>query len=271
MPCLIRRYAQGDNLRQVLFTKNLALPRTSHDNEPKLTDFVLVPGAWLGAWAWKRVVPFLEKRGHTAYPITLTGMGDRSHLASENVGMETGVQDVLNVIRYNDVYDAVLVGHSFAGKVAAAVADRAADKVRTILYLDGFHPQKVRTPQGSFPDEFPVKGSVVPLPEEFLDTVGKDVQGADREWLFAMATPTPVRYLRDPITLSERIDSLKSAYVFCTLGDTLSWYLSQSPTGNVDEVLKASLNGPYRLVESGHWPMISKPRELADAFMALTE
>lgn len=235
-----------------------------------MTEFVLIPGAWLGAWAWKRVVPVLEKRGHSAYPVTLTGMGERVHLATEGIGMETGIQDVLNVIRYNDLDDVVLVGHSFAGKVAAAVTDRAVDKVVKVLYVDGFHPQKVRTPQGAFPDEFPVEGSMVPLPEEFLESVGKDVQGADREWFVSMATPTPVKYLRDPITLSSKIDSVKTAYIFCTLGDTLSWYLSQSPNSSVDEVLRANLDGPYRLIESGHWPMITKPLQLAEAMMSLS-
>jgi pimeloyl-ACP methyl ester carboxylesterase len=183
--------------------------------------------------------------------------------------METGIQDVLNVIKYNELDDIALVGHSFAGKVAAAVADRAADKVAKVLYLDGFHPQMVRTPQGDFPDEFPVEGTIVPLPEEFLESVGKDVQGADRERFVSMATPTPVKYLRDPITLSAKIDSIRSAYIFGTLGDTLSWYLSQSPNGNMDEVLKANLDGPYRLIESGHWPMITKPEELAEDLISL--
>jgi len=99
-----------------------------------MTKFVLVPGAWLGAWAWKRVVPFLVKGGNEAYPVTLTGMGERVHLASKDVGMETAIQDVLNVIKYNDIDDFVLVGHSFAGKVAAAVADRASEKVKRVLY-----------------------------------------------------------------------------------------------------------------------------------------
>ncbi len=212
-----------------------------------MTDFVLVPGAWLGAWAWKRVVPSLEKRGHTAYPITLTGMAEKEHIASEDVGIETGINDVLNVIRYNGLDDAVLVGHSFAGKVAAAVADRAADRVRMVLYLDGFVPRKIRTPQGGFPDEFPVKRSVVPFPEPFLDVAGEDVQGADREWLLSKASPVPVKCFRDPIALSAKYDSVKRSYIFCTDGDTLSWYLSQSPGRDVDDVLKAKLDGPYRL------------------------
>lgn len=230
---------------------------------------MLVPGAWLGAWAWRKVVPLLEERGHVAYPVTLTGVAERAHLASEDVGMETGIQDVLGVIEYNGLDDVVLVGHSFAGKVAAAVADRAADRVGMVLYLDGFTPEKVRTPQGTFPDEFPVRGSVVPFPEPFLDVAGEDVQGADREWLISKASPLPVRYFRDPITLSAKYDSVKRSCTFCTGGDTLAWYLSQTPGGDVDAVLKPKLDGPYRLIESGHYPMITKPWDLADAMVSL--
>ena len=64
-----------------------------------MTTFVLVPGAWLGGWAWKKVVPLLEQKGHETHAVTLTGMGERVHLASKDVGIETAVQDVLNVIK----------------------------------------------------------------------------------------------------------------------------------------------------------------------------
>src|SRR5271157_3416021 len=121
-----------------------------------MPTFVLVPGAWLGGWAWKKVIPLLEQSGHEVHAITLTGMGERVHLASKDVGIETAVRDVLNVIKYNDLDDFVLVGHSFAGKVVAAVADRGPDRVKMILYLDAYRPEKnVRTPQGGFdPNEF---------------------------------------------------------------------------------------------------------------------
>jgi thioesterase domain-containing protein len=88
--------------------------------------YLLVPGAWLGGWIWKKIVPMLQEKRHEVYPVTLTGMGNRVHLASRDVGIETAVQDVLNVIKYNDLDDFVLVGHSFAGKVAGAVADKVA-------------------------------------------------------------------------------------------------------------------------------------------------
>jgi pimeloyl-ACP methyl ester carboxylesterase len=230
-----------------------------------MTTFVLVPGAWLGAWAWKRVVPLLHERGHEVHAIALTGMGERVHLASKEVGVETAIQDVLNVIKYNDLEDFVLVGHSFAGKVVGAVADRVTERVRTILYLDAFRPQKVRMPQGAFdPNEF---GNLkpgewtVPLTEQILDNIGKDVQGLDREWLLSKATPWPIKHMTDPVTLSKNFDTVNSAYIFCTgSGDP------------VDEIVKGKwgkLDGPYKVIESGHWPMITKPLELVEDIVSL--
>jgi pimeloyl-ACP methyl ester carboxylesterase len=226
-----------------------------------VATFVLVPGAWLGGWAWKRVIPLLEEQGHDTRAITLTGMGERVHLASEEVGIETAVQDVLNVIKYEGLDDLILVGHSFAGKVIATVADRVPERVRLLLYLDAFRPQKVRTPQGGFPDEFPVDGWRVPFTVGILDMLGKDVQGADREWLLSKATPLPVQLFRDPVALSTNFDSIKSAYIFCTRSGDL-----------VDEILSGKwgkLDGPNKVIESGHWPMITRPKELAEDMLAL--
>jgi pimeloyl-ACP methyl ester carboxylesterase len=224
-----------------------------------MTTFVLVPGAWLGAWVWKKVTPILEGKGHKTYAVTLTGMGERSHLASKDNGIETAIQDVLNVIKYNDLNDFVLVGHSFAGKVVAAVADRAQEGVRMVLYLDAFRPEKIRIPQGSFdPSEWHGDGWTISLTEDILDSIGKDVQGADREWMLSKVTPWPMRYVTDSVTLSENFDSLKSAYILCIGGGD-----------NVEEILKENLDGPVKVIESGHWPMITKPKELVEDILSL--
>ena len=233
-----------------------------------MAKFVLVPGAWLGAWSWKRVVPVLEKAGHAAYPVTLTGMGDRVHLATKDVGMETAVQDVLNVIRYNELDRFVLVGHSFAGKVAAAVADRAHEKVEKVVYLDAFRPERVTTPQGGFDPtrEFgpaPAGSLGIPLTREIVGRIGPDVRGADLEWMMSLATPWPIKPAVDPITLSENYDNVKEAYVFCTR--------SGDP---VDEIVAGKwgkLEGPHKVMETGHWPMITKPEELAQDLIALAK
>jgi len=128
--------------------------------------------------------------------------------------METAIQDVMSIIEYNDLDDIVLVGHSFAGKVVAPVADRAHKKVKMILYLDAARPEKIRGPQAAFnPSEFPrPPGSwEVPFSEKIIEMIGKDVQGADREWMLSKATPWPVRHAADPISLSEKFDAVKSA------------------------------------------------------------
>ncbi len=232
--------------------------------EVRKTPFVLVPGAWLGGWCWRDVVPGLERAGHPAYPITLTGMGERVHLSSPEVGIETAIQDVENVLRYNELSNVTLVGHSFAGKVVAAVADRNPDRVERLLYLDALRPDKVREPQGGFDPtrEFgpvPPGGSGVPLTEKTIDIIGKDVQGSNRRWLMAKATPWPVRLASEPVTLSARFDTVRSAYIFCRdSGDP------------VDEIIAGKwgkLDGPHRVVDSGHWPMITKPDELVAALL----
>jgi pimeloyl-ACP methyl ester carboxylesterase len=224
-----------------------------------MATFVLVPGAWLGGWAWKKVTPLLEEKGHATYPVTLTGMGERVHLASSEHGIETAIQDVLNVMRFNGLDDVVLVGHSFAGKVAAAAADRAHEKVRLLLYLDAFRPSKVRTPQGGFDPRAEFGGGppgswTVPFTEKIIDNVGSDVRGKDREWMLSKATPWPVKPAMEPITLSESFDAVKTAYIFCRK--------SGDP---VDEIVAGKwgkLEGPHKVIDSGHWPMITRPEEL---------
>lgn len=220
----------------------------------------------MGAWVWRDVKPLLEREGHAAYPVTLTGMGERVHLAAKDVGMETAIQDVLNVMNYNEIDELVLVGHSFAGKVAAAVADRAHEKVRKVVYLDAFRPERVREPQGGFDPakEFgtpPQGGLGIPLTEEIIDRIGKDVQGSNRKRMMALATPWPIKLARDPITLTANYDEVKEAYVLCSL--------SGDP---VDEIVAGkwgALVGPHKVLEAGHWPMITKPVELAKELLAL--
>jgi len=232
-----------------------------------LTNYVLIPGAWLGGWAWNRVVPLLESEGHTAFPVTLTGMGDRVHLATKDVGMETAIRDVVNVIEYNGIEDFVLVGHSFAGKVASVAADREHSKVRSVLFLDAFRPANVRTPQGGFDvDEFgPLApgASSVPLSDKIVETIGKDLSPADRNWLMSKSTPWPTKHATDPITLSEDFDSIKRAYILCTGGGD-----------SVEEIVAGKwgkLEGPYKVIDSGHWPMITKPQELVRDILELSE
>jgi pimeloyl-ACP methyl ester carboxylesterase len=232
---------------------------------------VLVPGAWMGAWAWRRVTPILQAEGHATYPLTLTGMGDRSHLANPQIGVETAIQDVLNAILYEDLDHIILVGHSFAGKVVAGIADREPGRIDTLLFLDAIRPDKVRTPQGSIADwpeerdrmmkEVREKGDgwKFPLSNELLNNIGSDILGPDRDWMLSKITPLPIRLFEDPVVLSEKYDRVKKAYIFCTKGGD-----------DVAAIVKGGLDGEYRILDSGHWPMINKPAELVNAMLEIT-
>src|SRR5512138_645879 len=106
--------------------------------------FVLVHGAWHGAWCWSRVLPGLRAAGHTAHAVTLTGVGERAHLLSRDITLDTHVRDVVNLIVCEELDDVVLVGHSYGGLVITGAADRllADDPTRIahLVYVDAVVP-----------------------------------------------------------------------------------------------------------------------------------
>jgi pimeloyl-ACP methyl ester carboxylesterase len=98
--------------------------------------YVLVHGAFFGGWCWKTVAASLRALGHSVYTPTLTGLGERSHLLAATPTLETFIEDVAQVLRYEDLEDVILVGHSFSGSVVSALADRMSETLRHLVYLD---------------------------------------------------------------------------------------------------------------------------------------
>jgi len=115
--------------------------------------FVLVHGAWAGGWEHKKLADALQAGGHTVHRVTLTGQGDRSHLASPEVGVTLHIQDVVNFIEWEDLRDVVLVGHSYGGMVITGVADRLPDRFKHVIYLDAFLPEDGESAYGTFGPE----------------------------------------------------------------------------------------------------------------------
>lgn len=103
--------------------------------------YVIVHGAWGGAWDWKQVDAMLTARGHEVRRVALTGLGERVHLASPHVGLSTHILDVVNLLVWDDLRDAVLVGHSYGGMVITGAADRVPGRVRRLVYVDAFVPE----------------------------------------------------------------------------------------------------------------------------------
>jgi pimeloyl-ACP methyl ester carboxylesterase len=106
-----------------------------------MATFLICHGAWSAAWAWKKVRPLLRAAGHEVFTPTYTGLGERAHLASRAITLDTHIADVLGVIECEDLGDLVLVGHSYGGMVATGVADRVPGRIARLVYLDAFVPQ----------------------------------------------------------------------------------------------------------------------------------
>src|SRR2546421_8477934 len=103
--------------------------------------FVLVHGAWHGAWCWRRICDLLQDAGHKVYAPTLTGLGDRSHLLSKEINLDTHIADIVNLMRWEDLDQVCLVGHSYAGWPVSGALEHELDRVSSVVYLDAFLPE----------------------------------------------------------------------------------------------------------------------------------
>ena len=143
-----------------------------------MATFVLVHPAWFGGWCWKKVVPLLRAQGHEVHTPTLTGLGERAHLATPEVGLSTHIADVVNVMSYEDLGDVVLVGNSSGGNVITGVADRVPERIAQLVYLDAFVPADGQ-------------GIVDMLPPDRRQTVEALVQAEGDGWLWPRFSPAP--------------------------------------------------------------------------------
>jgi pimeloyl-ACP methyl ester carboxylesterase len=113
--------------------------------------FVLVHGAWHGGWCWRRVAGLLTGRGHRVFAPTLTGLGERVHLLSPAVGLDTHMSDIVNVLKFEQLSNFVLAGHSYAGAVISGVAEQAFDQISSIVFLDAFMPADGEAARDAWP------------------------------------------------------------------------------------------------------------------------
>ena len=151
-----------------------------------MTTFVMVHGAWAGAWGWDRVAELLRAKGHRVHVPALSGLGERSHLATLPITLTTHIDDIINEMTWHDLTDVVLVAHSYGGFVATGVVERAAERIASIVYLDAFIPEDGQ----SFEDIMggPLTGPVVPVPEIGGNEYPTE---AERVRVDALATPQP--------------------------------------------------------------------------------
>jgi pimeloyl-ACP methyl ester carboxylesterase len=183
-----------------------------------MANFVLVHGAWIGGWYWRPIAQALRKAGHEAYAPTLTGLGERIHLMSPNINLDTHITDVVNLIKEENLSDVVLVGHSYGGMVVTGVADALADRVTSLVYLDAFVPKNGEAPvsfvrSGSPPPAFASEYTLAPLPASSWGASAEVAAVVD-----ARTTPMPVACFTQALKLGGGIDRVKKkSYIYCNV------------------------------------------------------
>jgi pimeloyl-ACP methyl ester carboxylesterase len=237
-----------------------------------VATFVLVAGGAHGGWCWRKLVPLLRAAGHEVYTPTLTGLGERRHLLSPDIDLDTHINDVVGVLRYEDLYDVILVGHSYAGMVITGVADRALSRIGHLVYLDAAHPAdgeslEMLTPefmaearaQGRtingvelvvFPDSDSVRHLGVTDPDDF-------------GWMKDHLTPHPWKCFAQPLRMANEaaVSALPRTDINC------SWRVKVSPPERLARDARHS--DRVWVIDSGHDLMITEPKQVADMLLRL--
>ena len=238
-----------------------------------MTTYVLVPGFWLGAWAWQPVTRALRARGHDVHPLSLTGMAERVHLARPDTDLETHVTDVLNLLRYEDLHDVVLVGHSYAGAVVTtAAADRMPGRVARLVFVDtGPLPDGMSQAQFAAPDEQARNAALVAevgdgwrLPPPPWEALAADVPGvtpAALETLTGHSVPQPWATATAPVHLTGAWEKIPRLGILSSFTEARARGMAGVVPAfrHMDDAVWT-----YRELPTWHWPMVSRPDDLAD-------
>lgn len=231
-----------------------------------MTTFVLVHGMWHGAWCWKKVTLLLRAAGHEVHVVTLTGVGERAHLHYPDIDMNTHIQDVVGVLKYENLNDVILVGHSLSGFMVPAVAEHTPERIAHIINLDGVLPENGKAFKDLRPkywSDFRQHGQangdkwwVPPLREWTFGVTGDDL-----EWMMSKLTPHPLKTFETPLSFTNpAARSILRTHISCTEG-----YSSE-------EVAKwehdsARMGWHFRTLPTGHDAMITAPKELTELFL----
>jgi pimeloyl-ACP methyl ester carboxylesterase len=220
-----------------------------------MNTFVLVHGSWHGGWCWKKLTPYLAKRGHNCLAPTLSGMGERFHIVTPNMGLSVHIQDIANLLEFEDLNNVVLVGHSYTGMVITGVAEKSS-RISKLVYLDAIVPEHGQSMFSIIPGLEPefkrnsdVNGMVPSwVPEDFGVTDPHDIA-----WMKSRLTPMPI------LTHQEKLDApkmnakkLPRYFVHCT----------QFGLGGFAEKMRREGGIVFEL-DAGHDAMIIEPENLS--------
>jgi len=230
-------------------------------------DYVLVHGAWHGGWCWRSVAELLRHAGHAAFTPTLTGLGERRHLLHAGITLDTFVDDIVNVLRAEELEDVILVGHSFGGRVVCGVADRAPERLRRLVLLDAGLPESGKAAWDGLPADVREArlaraggGPSVPAPDPGEFGVEDPAALA---WLARRLTPHPLGSYTTPLMLAHPLgNGVPVSYIRCTAP-------VYRPMAASAARAKALPGWHYLELATGHDAMVSAPGELARLLLDL--
>lgn len=245
-----------------------------------MANFVLVPGFWLGGWAWRDVEKILRENGHNVFSVTLTGLGERIHLANREINLDTHVADVVNLIEFNELGDVYLAGHSYGGVLITQIADFIPEKIAKLIYVDSaplpddtalidFYSPEQRE---MFEKSAAENDGFIPLPEKdspLLSETLMDVSDEDWERFQTLATAQPFGVAYQKLDLkNEKRKDLKKLAILCTFPLEQVKQLIESGAPLFQELNDS--NFEFAELATGHYPMFSRVEELAGLLIKST-
>jgi pimeloyl-ACP methyl ester carboxylesterase len=220
------------------------------------STFVLIHGAWHGGWCWQRVAEILQRAGHSVLAPTLSGVGERSHLAGLEINLTTHVLDVVNEVTWKDLSNIVLCGHSYGGMVITGAAEHIHERIASIVYLDAFVPNDRESLNDMAGSGWPATGMIPPITAEQFS-----VNAADRAWVNSRLTPQAGACFSEKLSLTGAAYKVpKKAYIQASV--------SLSPAfQSAYERLSKTQGWKTYTIDCGHDVMIDRPAELAELLM----
>lgn len=239
-----------------------------NSSAPRKT-FVLVPGAGHGGWVWRHVVERLTRQGHRVFAPSLTGLGDRSHLLSAAVNLETHIQDIVHLFRWEDIAEATLVGHSYGGWVISGAIERLEDRVAGIAFVDAFIPNDgergidlVTDAQRASIQEAQARGEASrPGPTSAALKIQKAENAA---WVDAKITQQPIGVSLDPVRLTGARDRVRSKLYIRTPLFSSARFDAALATCQQDPSWRTAV-----MDNCGHDPMVDQPDALCELLEGL--
>lgn len=231
-----------------------------------MADFVLVHGAWHGAWCWKRILPGLWAAGHRAFAVSLTGTGERAHQLAPGITLATHADDVAAVIEAEELQQAVLVGHSYAGMVITAVADRLPGRIGRLVYLDATVPLPGESWSSTHAPETQAQrrraiadtGGIPPADPALYGLVGDDAA-----WVARRQRPQPGGVYDDPLPFdAARWAALPRTFIDCHAP-------ALATIAVMRQRVRQQPGWQVLTIATGHDAMVSAPAELLDRLLSL--